>query len=275
MPRKNDEEFVLDWYVVNLKTGEISLTLSRMPPAARDCSTAVSCRNHINVLGGACWKGPTCPDGEIDKFHMHDYVFHFDREHPEIGWTRASPMLLKRMKPGAVVLREDLRFWRICLSDPVLVDSSRSRILVHFACNRSLYAYYVDDKSRECLNENFGEWSTESVIVDDVLYSLFEGREDIYCFSAMECSLRAYDVVENKQLPTKWSSEFQICASNLADLFHLGNGKLCLAWYTKLGMLYAYVISVSKNSGEIHATGESESVTCIPFEIGYCLISLL
>ncbi|KAK6270365.1 hypothetical protein POUND7_007470 [Theobroma cacao] len=296
-----------DWYVLNLENGVISQTLSRMPPKARRGSTAVACGNQIFVLGGACGRDPTCPDGKIHEIHLHDYVFYFDYQHPENGWREVSPMLLQRMKPSAVTLDGKIyvfggsavgRFAEVLdigqnsrallrppyasnidpvsVSYPVLLDSSRSRILVHFACNNSLYAYNVNDKSWHCLNENFGKWSFAAVIVDDVLYGLVDSREDLYCFSETECSLRGYEVVENKHLPAKWLPEFQVCVPNHADLFQLGNGNLCLAWYSELEMHFYYIkFNVCKNSGEVHATGESDSVTCVEFQTSYCQISLL
>ncbi|KAK8992243.1 hypothetical protein V6N11_048332 [Hibiscus sabdariffa] len=68
----------------------------------------------------------------------------------------------------------------LCLSDPVLFDFSRSRILVHFGSNNSLYAFSPtpDGGSWECLDTEFWSWANASVIVDDIAYFLFDPISD-------------------------------------------------------------------------------------------------
>ncbi|MBA0625805.1 hypothetical protein Godav_003564 [Gossypium davidsonii] len=113
----------------------------------------------------------------------------------------------------------------VCL--PVL-DSSRSRILVHCDASDTLYAYYYDRKSWVCLEQKFCYWFDSAAIVDDVLYTY------IYNCSIYNYSLEAYNLLDKKHLPIKWSSEFSVVEPLGGTLYRLGNGKLILGWVNNL-----------------------------------------
>ncbi|KAH1057706.1 hypothetical protein J1N35_035771 [Gossypium stocksii] len=104
-----------------------------------------------------------------------DQVFRFDFKHTELGWVKVTSMLYCRGFSEVLALQgkiyvfegSDVCFGEVydvsgniwvpmcapsiaeCseISHPVLPDSSRSRILVHFRADRSLYAYYYNDNS--------------------------------------------------------------------------------------------------------------------------------
>lgn len=60
------------------------------------------------------------------------------------------------------------------LSEQVLLDAKRERIIMHFRQFNMLYAYYLSSDSWRCIDDNFGveNWPCYSVVVDehDVLY---------------------------------------------------------------------------------------------------------
>ncbi|KAK8513853.1 hypothetical protein V6N11_029122 [Hibiscus sabdariffa] len=192
----------------------------------------------------------------MNKRHFHNSVFCFDFDQPHHGWKEAPHMLVPRTSPAVVAAKGkiyafggsalgqfaevfdvsgsswkllsppldlDMDHARVSVTYPVLFDSPRSRILLNFGGH--LYAYHVDDKSWECINENLGFPPSEAALVDNVLYYLVD--EDLrgsYWFSDHRCSLKAYDVT------------FE---------------------YTK--------ISLHNKSGEIHATGVSETASATTF----------
>ncbi|TYG63647.1 hypothetical protein ES288_D06G047100v1 [Gossypium darwinii] len=84
-------------------------------------------------------------------------VFQLDWKELERGWRKTTSMLFPRAFPlvfaaeGEIYVFEQLA---IALSNPVL-DSSRSRILVHCHVNDSLYTYYYDRKHGFASNKNF------------------------------------------------------------------------------------------------------------------------
>ncbi|KAK8989359.1 hypothetical protein V6N11_063791 [Hibiscus sabdariffa] len=203
----------VEWHTLNLKSGEISETLSTMPPEARPDGTAVACGNRLYVLGGLCAADPSCPDQIFDGSHYNNCVFYFDCARPGCGWQRAPPMLVPRRSPSAVAIEGKIYVFGstplteccfaevfnihenrwdmlppppvssldlLCSSDPVLFDHSRSRILVHFSTNHSLYAFSPapDGGSWECLDTEFWSWANASAIVDDVAYFLFDPISD-------------------------------------------------------------------------------------------------
>ncbi|KAK8989369.1 hypothetical protein V6N11_063799 [Hibiscus sabdariffa] len=203
----------VEWHTLNLKSGEISETLSTMPPDARPGGTAVACGNRLYVLGGVCVGDPSCPDLKFDSNHNNNCVFYFDCARPGCGWQRAPPMLVPRRIPSAVAIEGKIYVFGstppteccfaeifnihenrwdmlppppvssldlLCSSDPVLFDHSRSRILVHFSTNHSLYAFSPapDGGSWECLDTEFWSWANASAIVDDVAYFLFDPISD-------------------------------------------------------------------------------------------------
>ncbi|KAK8501914.1 hypothetical protein V6N11_063680 [Hibiscus sabdariffa] len=212
-PTKKKQLVRVEWHTLNLKSGEISETLSRMPPEARLDGTAVACGNRVYVLGGLCVGDPCCPDQIFDSIHYNNCVFYFDCARPDCEWKRAPPMLIPRQNPSAVAIGGKIyvfgstpptggcfaevfnihenrwdtlpappvsSFDLLDLSYPVLFDSSRSRILVHFRSSHSLYAFSTapDGGSWECLDTEFWSWANASVIVDDVVYFLFDPVSD-------------------------------------------------------------------------------------------------
>ncbi|OMO65867.1 Kelch repeat type 1 [Corchorus capsularis] len=178
------------------------------------------------------------------------------------------------------------------MSYPV-VDSANHRILVHFKSNDSLYALNVDDNNWCLLKDDFGGWpdSESSVIVDNVLYSLspygapgfffFPQSDQISFFLRAHglggnetSSLVAYDLAENKRLPTRWLSRFQGYAPSTAYLVHTGGSNLCVVWHSVASNTLEYIkFCVTRDSsGEVHArdseseTQVSESETWLPIE---------
>ncbi|KAK8684823.1 hypothetical protein V6N13_040839 [Hibiscus sabdariffa] len=300
-PNPSRWETVLDveWRTLNLKTRQSSETLSTMPPGARGDGTAVACGSRIYVLGGRCSGDARCPDKMFNDSHFHNCVFYFDSV-----WSEGPPMLARRRSPSAFatgrkiyvfgssyegpfaeVFNIDLNRWDELppppaasdldphsVSQPVLFDSSRSRILVHFGSNRSLHAFRLDDGSWECLDPNMGDWSDISVIVDDVAYFLY-GLGCGYFAERKKC-LRAYHLVKKRWFPVTWSSEPPLAfAVSLLELFHLGNGLLCFVfigdcfYFEKFRMEFKY--------GVYHAKAEPESIFTIPFEGNQVRISVL
>ncbi|KAK8989348.1 hypothetical protein V6N11_063780 [Hibiscus sabdariffa] len=228
---REDQLVRVEWHTLNLKSGEISETLSTMPPEARPYGTAVACGNRVYVLGGLCFADPSCPDLNFNTIHYNNCVFYFDCARPDCEWERAPPMLVPRQCPSAVaiggmiyvfgstsstgdcfaeVFNTHENRWDILppppvssldllrLSDPVIFDPSRSRILVHFSSNHSLYAFSPapDGGSWECLDTEFWSWSSASVIVDDVAYFLFDSADSRVSFGA-------YHIVDKRWLPRK------------------------------------------------------------------------
>ncbi|KAK8616377.1 hypothetical protein V6N13_017929 [Hibiscus sabdariffa] len=302
--------FRIDWHSLNLETAEISEALSTMPPKARSGASAVALGNRVYLFGGDCVRmDPTCPDGKINsnRFHSHNYVFCFDCEHPDRGWKEAPSMLHPRLRPVSVAAKgkiyafegsrlahfaevfdvsgsgwkplsipPDLDMYTRRVSSPVLFDSPRSRIFVHFQTiggPNPLYAYHVDGESWECLDEAFGAWSYATALVDGVLYYLTDPDEETAAclLSDQRCCLQAYDVVEKEWLPVKWLSKFSVWVPKRCGLYHLGKGHFCFAWHATLLDVFKYrKISVCKNSGEIHVTGVSESLHTVPFAADWC-----
>ncbi|KAK8582183.1 hypothetical protein V6N12_072375 [Hibiscus sabdariffa] len=100
-PTGEDQLFRVEWHTLNLKSPEISETLSTMPSDARNWGTAVSCRNRIYVLGGDCDGDSSCPDKRFNQIHAHNSVFYFDCDGE---WKKAPPMLFPRGSPAAVAI---------------------------------------------------------------------------------------------------------------------------------------------------------------------------
>ncbi|KAK8575744.1 hypothetical protein V6N12_063406 [Hibiscus sabdariffa] len=209
-PPREEQIFRVEWHTLNLKRPEISETLSTMPSDARNCGTAVSCRNRVYVLGGRCSGDPCCPDKRFNQIHFHNSAFYFDGDGE---WRKAPPMLFPRGSPAAVATGTKIYVFGsvsataghfaevfdtegICwetvppppaapglvpssASHPVLLDSPRSRILVHFRSSGSLHAFYPDDGSWECLEPEFGRWSRASAMVDDVVYFIYTSDNPI------------------------------------------------------------------------------------------------
>ncbi|KAK8516923.1 hypothetical protein V6N12_032123 [Hibiscus sabdariffa] len=207
-PPREEQIFRVDWHTLNLKRPEISETLSTMPSDARDCGAAVSCRNRVYVLGGRCSESSSyvVPAGNPAAVATGTkiYVFgsvsatagHFAEVFDTEGicWETVPP---PPAAPGLVPSSA---------SDPVLLDSPRSRILVHFHSNGSLHAFYPDDGSWECLEPEFGRWSPASAMVDDVVYFLYTSEaankvhgnvclESVVGTQSLDRKLHAFDVL--------------------------------------------------------------------------------
>ncbi|KAK8618434.1 hypothetical protein V6N13_132426 [Hibiscus sabdariffa] len=157
------------------------------------------------------------------------------------------------------------------LSCPVLFDSSRSRILVHFRSNHSLYAFSPapDGGSWECLDTEFWSWANASVIVDDVAYFLFDPVSDWVTHSDSRISFGAYHIVDKRWLPIQWHSDSPLPVLDSPNLYHLGNGLICLAWYSELSNAFNYqkIRVVFCDDGQINAIAEPGlSIATVPFE---------
>ncbi|KAK8607956.1 hypothetical protein V6N13_023400 [Hibiscus sabdariffa] len=299
---REDQLVRVEWHTLNLKSGEISETLSTMPPEARPYGTAVACGNRVYVLGGLCFADPSCPDLNFNTIHYNNCVFYFDCARPDCEWERAPPMLVPRQCPSAVaiggmiyvfgstsstgdcfaeVFNTHENRWDILppppvssldllrLSDPVIFDPSRSRILVHFSSNHSLYAFSPapDGGSWECLDTEFWSWSSASVIVDDVAYFLFDSADSRVSFGA-------YHIVDKRWLPSQWHSDSPLSVLNSPNLYHLGNGLVCLAWYSELANAFNFQkIRMIFYGGKVHAIAEvGPSIATVPFKCREVLV---
>ncbi|PPS13967.1 hypothetical protein GOBAR_AA06622 [Gossypium barbadense] len=216
-----DGKTALGLHFIDLKSNKVFIRA--MPPDAPSGSTVVACGNHVYVIGGIRENDASLRGydevNDVFQLDLKDlerkiYVFegmgseYFGEVYDISGdiWEPLSP------PPKAIDL---------CV--PVL-DSSRSQILVHCNANDTLYAYYYDRKSWICLEQKFCYWSDSATIMDDVLYTV------IYNYSGKFRSLEAYNLLDKKHLPVKWSSEFSVNPPPNGTLYRLGNGKLILGW---------------------------------------------
>ncbi|KAK8618422.1 hypothetical protein V6N13_132414 [Hibiscus sabdariffa] len=287
-----------------------------MPPEARPDGTAVACGNRLYVLGGLCAGDPSCPDQIFDSTHYNNCVFYFDCARPSCGWKRAPPMLVPRLSPSAVTIGGMIYVfgstpltgggcfaevfnihenrWDIlpsppvssldllCSSDPVLFDHSRSRILVHFITNHSLYAFSPapDGGSWECLDTEFWSWANASAIVDDVAYFLSDPISDWVTHSDSRISFGGYHLVDKRWLPIQWHSDTPLPIWFSPNLFQLGNGLLCLAICSSLDHAFIYKkIRVNLYDGKVNAIAEpglsvSSTVPSGTFPFEFCQVSL-
>ncbi|TYH12192.1 hypothetical protein ES288_A06G046900v1 [Gossypium darwinii] len=199
-----DGEMTLGCTFLDLESNDVFIRA--MPPDAPLSSTAVACGNHVYVIGGIHKN-----DATIFGYDDVNDVFQLDLKDLERGWRKTTSMLFLRSFPLVLAAEGKIYVFErigsesfgegIGLCDPVL-DSSRSRILVHCNANDTLYAYYFDRKSWVCLEQKFCYWSESATIVDDVLYTV------IYNYSSKFRSLEAYNLLDKKHLTVKWSSEF-------------------------------------------------------------------
>ncbi|KAK8507255.1 hypothetical protein V6N12_008597 [Hibiscus sabdariffa] len=159
--RKNPADgkplFRVKWYTLDLKQRKAIETPSTMPPDARLYGAAVACGNLIYVIGGDCSGDLSCSDKSRKdlrlratqgrKGHFAE-VFSVELNRRDI---LPAPPVASGLAPESV-------------SDHVLLDSSRSRILVHFGSNKSLQAFHfhADGGSWECVDPEFGIWSEAS-----------------------------------------------------------------------------------------------------------------
>ncbi|KAL4369180.1 hypothetical protein GQ457_05G033470 [Hibiscus cannabinus] len=289
-PTGEEQLFRVEWHTLNLKSPEISETLSTMPSDARNCGTAVSCRNRVYVLGGRCSGDPSCPDKRFNQIHFHNSVFYFDCDGE---WKKAPPMLFPRGSPAAVATGTKIYvFGSVSVIDghfAEVFDTERNRWetvppppaasgLVHFRSNGSLHAFYPDDGSWECLEPEFGRWSRASAMVDNVVYFLYTSGWDCWDQSDSRDFLGAYHVVYKKWMPIKWKTESPLPIATIINLFHLGNGVMCVASYSELEYFFTYKkfrVHFDSDSGEINATVESESATIVSFECFFSELSVL
>ncbi|TYI21351.1 hypothetical protein ES332_A06G032700v1 [Gossypium tomentosum] len=250
-----------DLRFLDLERGEISDVLSTMPPDVPLGPTVVTCGNHAYAIGGKILRGSI--------FRSLNHVFRFDFKHAERAWRKVTSMLYRRSLPEALAPQGKIYVFRgsrdcfgevydisgdswvpLCvpsiaeysgISGPVLLDSSRSRILVHFSRDRyrSLYAYNYNDKSWVCLDPKFPDWSPTVGIAGNVLYVFHEISYEI-------CSWKAYDVQDKKWLPVKWLTEFSlhqpVSAPMGPPLIHLGNDKWCMVWHSCTLKCFEYLI---------------------------------
>ncbi|KHG07570.1 hypothetical protein F383_34224 [Gossypium arboreum] len=153
-------------HFIDLESNKVFI--KAMPPDAPSCSTAVSCGNHVYVIGGMREN-----DANFRGYDGVNDVFQLDLKDLERGWRKTTSMLFPRVFPlvlaaeGKIYVFQYLvsesfgevydisgDFWEplspppeaidICV--PVL-DSSRSRILVHCHASDTLYANHYDRKS--------------------------------------------------------------------------------------------------------------------------------
>ncbi|PPD96288.1 hypothetical protein GOBAR_DD06692 [Gossypium barbadense] len=229
-----------------------------MPPDAPSCSTAVFCGNHVYVIGGIR-KNDATPFGYDD---VND-VFQLDLKDLERGWRKTTSMLFPRSLPlvaaaeGKIFVFENMG--SESFGEVYDLNSSRSRILVHCSANDTLYAYYYDRKSWVCLEQKCCYWSDAATIVDDVLYTA------IYNYSDKFRSLDAYNLLDKKHLPVKWSSEFSVDPHG--TLYRLGNGKCIFGWVNHIHKSFKYIrFNIWCNEqGGIHAAAEHQSAISVPY----------
>ncbi|TYH12159.1 hypothetical protein ES288_A06G044000v1 [Gossypium darwinii] len=227
----------LSLHFLDLERDEVFIRA--MPPDASLSSTAVACGNHVYVLGGIRKN-----DATIFGYDDVNDIFQLDLKDLEHGWRKTTSMLFPRSFPLVLAAEGKIYGFErmgsesfgegISLCDPVL-DSFRSRILVHCNANDTLYAYYYDRKSWVCLGQKFCYWSESATIVDDVLYTV------IYNYSGKFRSLEAYNLLDKKHLPVKWSSEFSVDPTMKGILYRLGNGKCILGWVNHKHMSFEYL----------------------------------
>ncbi|KAB2023765.1 hypothetical protein E1A91_D06G043100v1 [Gossypium mustelinum] len=273
-----DGKITVGLHFLDLESNEVFI--KAMPPDAPFCSTAVACGDHVYVIGGIRQNDATL----FDNDGVND-VFQLDLKDLERGWRKTTSMLFPRVLPRVVAAEGKIfvfeymgsesfgevydisgDIWEplspppedIDLCVPVL-DSSRSRILVHCNANDTLYAYYYDRKSWVCLEQKFCYWSDAATIVDDVLYTA------IYNYYDKFRSLEAYNLLDKKHLPVKWSSEFSVDPHG--TLYRLGNGKCIFVWFNRLDKSFEYIrfhIWCNEQGG-IHAAAEHQSAISVPY----------
>ncbi|KAG4194200.1 hypothetical protein ERO13_A06G038742v2 [Gossypium hirsutum] len=261
-----DGKIVHGLHFLDLESNKVFI--KAMPPDAPSCSTAVACGNHVYVIGGIREN-----DANFCGYDAVNDVLQLDLKDLEHGWRKTTSMLFPRAFPlGSESFGEvyDISgdIWEplspppedIDLSVPVL-DSSRSRILVNCDASDTLYAYYYDRKSWVCLEQIFFYWSDSATIVDDLLYTL------IYNYSCKFRSLEAYNLLNKKHLPVKWSSEFSVAPPLGSTLYRLGNGKLILGWVNQFRKRFEYIrFNIWCNEqGGIHAAAEHKSAISVPY----------
>ncbi|KAL1164162.1 hypothetical protein V6Z11_A06G052100 [Gossypium hirsutum] len=249
-----DGKMTLGLRFIDLERNKVFI--KAMPPDAPSGSTAVSCGNHVYDLERG-WRKTTsmlfprafppvlAAEGKINVFEYWGSES-FGEVYDISGdfWETLSP------PPEAI---------DICV--PVL-DSSRSRILVHCHAGDTVYAYYYDRKSWVCLEQKFCYWSDSATIVDDVLYTVLDNYS---------CSLEAYNLLDKKHLPVKWSSAVPVTPPQGCTLYRLGSGKLILGWVNHLHTFEYIRFNIWCNEqGGIHVAAEHQSAITVPYPKDIC-----
>lgn len=160
---------------------------------------------------------PSCAslDGKLYAFYCLSAKTHigevFD---PSLGRWEPLPPPPEEIPAGGSLL----------VSPRVISDEKRHRILVHFDTTHSLYAYYPDFRSWDCLVQYFSPWYPATIaLVDDVLF--------FHIYERRDC-LAAFDLLSNSWLKVKYSSNFpawDMSFNEWQNILHLGDGILCLA----------------------------------------------
>ncbi|XP_063939976.1 uncharacterized protein LOC135148552 [Daucus carota subsp. sativus] len=160
---------------------------------------------------------PSCAslDGKLYAFYCLSAKTHigevFD---PSLGRWEPLPPPPEEIPAGGSLL----------VSPRVISDEKRHRILVHFDTTHSLYAYYPDFHSWDCLVQYFSPWYPATIaLVDDVLF--------FHIYERRDC-LAAFDLLSNSWLKVKYSSNFpawDMSFNEWQNILHLGDGILCLA----------------------------------------------
>ncbi|KAL6501399.1 hypothetical protein OROGR_026532 [Orobanche gracilis] len=114
------------------------------------------------------------------------------------------------------------------VSPRVISDEKKHRLLVHIANTYSLYAYYPDLRSWDCLAPAFSPWFPPAAItlVDDILFLTLHDN--------LPRCIAAFDLLSKTWLEVKFSSNFpayDIAFNEWESMLHLGDGNLCLATF--------------------------------------------
>ncbi|TYI21666.1 hypothetical protein ES332_A06G053300v1 [Gossypium tomentosum] len=276
-----DGKMTLGLRFIDLERNKVFI--KAMPPDAPSGSTAVSCGNHVYVIGGMREN-----DANFRGYDGVNDVFQLDLKDLERGWRKTTSMLFPRAFPpvlaaeGKIYVFEywgsesfgevyDISgdFWETLSPPPEAIDicvpvldSSRSRILVHCHAGDTVYAYYYDRKSWVCLEQKFCYWSDSATIVDDVLYTVLDNYS---------CSLEAYNLLDKKHLPVKWSSAVPVTPPQGCTLYRLGSGKLILGWVNHLHTFEYIRFNIWCNEqGGIHVAAEHQSAITVPYPKDIC-----
>ncbi|TYI21353.1 hypothetical protein ES332_A06G032800v1 [Gossypium tomentosum] len=220
--RDSEDRRRSDLRFLDLERGEISDILSTIPPDVYNGFSVVTCGNHAYAIGGKM------------IYRSTDHVFLFDFKHAERGWRKATSMLYCRGFPEALAVEGKIYVFEgsgVCFGEVYDIsgdNSFRSRILVHFRRDRSLYAYYYNDKSWVCLDPKFPYWSRTVGIAGNVLYVFYEFCDETFW--------KAYDVQDKKWLPLKWLTEFSCTSGYTLNCFEY---LIIRMWCNRHGGIYA------------------------------------
>ncbi|PPR81060.1 hypothetical protein GOBAR_AA39654 [Gossypium barbadense] len=180
-----DGEKTLGLHFIDRESNKVFI--KAMPSDAPSNSTAVSCGNHVYVIGRIC-ENDANPSGKDD---VND-VFQLDLKDLEHGWRKTTSMLFPRSFPHVLAAEGKI------YASNILLD--------------------------------LGFWCT---VMPVALFTLI--------------TMIAYNLLDKKHLPIKWSSEFPVVEPPGSTLYRLGNGKLILGW------------------GGIHAAVEHQSAITVPY----------